>query len=242
MGSRERTTDKTTHKTTLVSGGAGGIGFAIAQAQARAGSHTIIADIHEPAKLPENLHYHQTDITSPSSIEQLYQFLQQQNLIPDLIVCNAGRGISERLAEGDPEKWQSIFNLNVIGHLRLIRSYLPQMLEKPNNTDIVFISSVAARKPHEWGGIYAASKAALQSIAETLRLEVQPKIRVSSVLPGVVNTHFFENMIGGNQSAGDYGWGSLKPEDVADAVQYIISRPAGVAVNELTIRPSAQPF
>lgn len=242
MGSREIKTDTTIHKTSLVSGAAGGIGYAIAEARARAGSRTIIADINKPGRLPENTLYHHTDITSPSSIEQLYQFLHQQDLIPDLIVCNAGRGISERLAEGDPEKWQSIFNLNVMGHLRLIRSFLPQMLEKPEHTDIVFISSVAARKPHEWGGIYAASKAALQSIAETLRLEVQPKIRVSSVLPGVVDTSFFENMVGGDQTAGDFGWGSLKPEDVADAVQYIISRPAAVAVNELTIRPAAQSF
>lgn len=242
MGSRERNTEAISHKTSLVSGAAGGIGFAIAVAQARAGSRTVIADIHKPESLPENTLYHRTDISDPSSIEQLYQTLQQQNLIPDLLVCNAGRGITERLAEGDPEKWQSIFNLNVLGHLRLIRSFLPQMLEKTNNTDIVFISSVSARKPHEWGGIYAASKAALQSIAETLRLEVQPKIRVSSVLPGVVDTPFFENMIGRSQSAADYGWGSLKPEDVADAVQYIISRPPGVAVNELTIRPAAQPF
>lgn len=232
----------TTHKTTLISGAAGGIGYAIAEAQARKGSRTIIADIREPARLPENMLYHHTDISAASSIEELYQFLHQQNQIPDLIVCNAGRGISERLAEGDPEKWQSIFNLNVMGHLRLIRSFLPQMLEKKHATDIVFISSIAARKPHAWGGIYAASKAALQSIAETLRLELQPKIRVSSVLPGVVDTDFFKNRMGGEESAEDFDWGSLKPEDVADAVQYIISRPEGVAVNELTIRPAAQPF
>ena len=102
--------------------------------------------------------------------------------------------------------------------------------------------SVAARKPYEWGGIYASSKAALQALAETLRLEVQPKIRVSSVLPGITDTDFFNKMSGGSQTAYDQGWGALQASDIADAVMYIISRPQGVAINELTIRPSAQPF
>ena len=209
---------------------------------AEEGVRTIIADIQEPELRDENLLFYSTDISSAESVAALYSFFSQQHIIPDLIVCNAGRGISERLAEGDPEKWHSIFNVNVMGHLRTIRSFLPQMLEKPGSTDIVFISSVAARKPHEWGGIYAASKAAIQSLAETLRLEVMPKVRVSTILPGVVDTSFFNNMIGGNGSADSFGWGSLSPEEVAEAVYYIISRPAGVTVSELTIRPAAQAF
>jgi NADP-dependent 3-hydroxy acid dehydrogenase YdfG len=216
--------------------------LAIASMLANRGIRTVIADIQAPAPEHSNFLFHQTDVCAAASIADLYGYVQQENLFPDLIVCNAGRGIQERLAEGDPEKWLSIFNLNVMGHLRTIRSFLPRMLEKEHVTDIVFISSVAARKPHPWGGIYAASKAALQSLAETLRLEVQPKVRVSTILPGIVDTNFFDNMIGGSQSAEDIGWGSLSPRDIADAVEYIMSRPAGVAVNELVIRPTAQPF
>ncbi len=247
MGSSKQTAKNYFHKAALVTGGAGGIGLAIARALAGAGIRTIIADIKEPPApeegFPEErIIYHSTDITDPLQVNRLYGFLNEKGLIPDLIICNAGRGITERLAEGDPEKWQSVLNLNVMGHLRTIRSFLPQMLEKNNSSDIVFISSVAARKPHEWGGIYAASKAALQAIAETLRLEVQPKIRVSTILPGMVDTGFFTNAIGGGQSAGDTGWGALQPSDIADAVLYIISRPENVAVNEITLRPAAQPF
>lgn len=226
----------------MIAGGAAGIGYAVACRLVEAGIQTVVADI----KKPENKHYpfafHQTDLSSAESVNQLYAFLQERGQIPDLIVCNAGRGIAEKLAEGDPEKWQAVFNLNVMGHLRIIRSYLPQMLEKESNSDILFISSVAARKPYSWGGIYASSKAALQTIAETLRLEVQPKIRVSTILPGVVDTPFFDNMIGEGQSIEEMGWGALQPSDIADAVFYIVSRPEGVAINELTIRPTAQPF
>ena len=230
------------HKTALVTGGAGGIGFAVASSLAQNSVQTVIADIKKPEAFHDNIRYHKTDVTSAESVGELYSFLNGQGQIPDLIVCNAGKGIAEKLAEGDPEKWQEVFHLNVMGHLRIIRSYLPQMLEKESSSDIVFISSVAARKPYEWGGIYASSKAALQALAETLRLEVQPKIRVSSILPGITDTDFFSKMSGGSQSPYDQGWGALQASDIADAVMYIISRPEGVAVNELTIRPAAQPF
>lgn len=234
--------EKNIQKVALVTGGASGIGLATAEALAAAGYRTIIADVKEPHSSTKGISFHPTDISSASAIDSLYAFLSQQELIPDLIVCNAGRGIKERLSEGDPEKWQSVFNLNVMGHLRTIRSYLPQMLERNKAGDIVFISSVAARKPHEWGGIYAASKAALQAIAESLRLEVQPKIRVSTILPGVVDTGFFNSTIGGTDSVEEMGWGALQASDIADAVLYIISRPANVAINEITIRPAGQAY
>lgn len=242
MGKPEKHEQKITQKTTLITGGASGIGLACAQRLAQEGARVVIADIHKPTIELGDIRFKKTDITDAASIEELYGWMSDQESIPDIIISNAGRGISEKLAEGDPEKWNSIFQLNVMGHLRIIRSYLPQMLEKKTCPDILFISSVAARKPHPWGGIYSASKAALQAIAETLRLEVQPKIRVSSILPGVVDTHFFENTIGGNTSVEEMGWGALQPEQIADAAHYILTRPEGVAINELSIRPVAQPF
>ncbi len=243
MVSRKENMQSLPHKLALVTGGAGGIGLAIANMLAEGGTNTIIADPQQPSTAEKHLYYHKTDIKEADSVAALYGYMLEQHGVPDLIVCNAGQGIKEKLAEGDPEKWHHIFNLNVMGHLRIIRAFLPQMFEKSNTTDIVFISSVAARKPHAWGGIYAASKAALQSLAETLRLEVQPKVRVSTVLPGVVDTDFFAHtMGGGEESAQSFGWGSISAAEVAEAVFYIISRPAGVAVNEITIRPAAQAF
>lgn len=242
MAEAEQHEKQLTKKIALVTGGAAGIGFACAQRLAQAGCRVVIADIKKPLIEEGNLQFRETDITSATAIDALYDWMNKQHAVPDILICNAGRGISEQLAEGDPEKWHSIFQLNVMGHLRVIRSYLPQMLQKKNTPDILFISSVAARKPYPWGGIYSASKAALQAIAETLRLEVQPKIRVSSVLPGVVDTPFFKNSLGNQQSVEDLGWGALLPEQIADAVHYIVTRPEGVAINELSIRPAAQPF
>ncbi|WP_017733861.1 SDR family oxidoreductase [Nafulsella turpanensis] len=238
----EKHTQSINKKVALVTGGSGGIGYAIACQLAGAGAHVVIADIKAPAAENKGILYKETDVTKAESVAELFSFMHGRGMMPDIIISNAGRGIGEQLAEGDPEKWQEIFQLNVMGHLRTIRSFLPLMQEKGSTRDIIFISSVAARKAYPWGGVYAASKAALQTIAETLRLEVQPTIRVSSILPGAVDTAFFENSMGSSQTVDEMGWGALQAEDVADAVLYILTRPATVAINEMTIRPTAQPF
>lgn len=230
------------NKTALITGGSGGIGYAVACKLAEAGTKVVIADIKAPDTDREGIIYRKTDVTKADSIAELFSFTHSKELIPDIIVSNAGRGIGERLAEGDPEKWQEVFQLNVMGHLRTIRSFLPLMQEKGPTRDIVFISSVAARQAYPWGGIYAASKAALQTIAETLRLETQPTIRVSSILPGAVETDFFKQSLGSTQTIEEMGWGALQAKNIADAVHYILTRPASVAINEMTIRPTAQPF
>ena len=242
MTDTEQQNQSLKHKVALITGGSGGIGYAIACSLSKSGAKVIVADIKAPTADHPGLIYKETDVTKADSVAELFSFMHGKDLIPDIIVSNAGRGIGEGLAEGDPEKWQEIFQLNVMGHLRIIRSFLPLMQEKGATRDIVFISSVAARQAYPWGGIYAASKAALQTIAETLRLEVQPVIRVSSILPGAVETDFFQHSLGSTQTIEEMGWGALQAENIADAVHYILTRPATVAINELTIRPTAQPF
>jgi NADP-dependent 3-hydroxy acid dehydrogenase YdfG len=106
----------------------------------------------------------------------------------------------------------------------------------------VFISSVAAHQVYPYGGIYAASKAALEVVAATLRQEVLPNIRVTVVAPGVTDTAFFENTVSGFHTANDIGYGSISPEQVADAVLYALQQPPGVSINYITVRPTGQPF
>lgn len=155
------------------------------------------------------------------------------------MICNAGRGVHEKLTEGDPDTWEEIFRLNVFGTFRMIRAFVPEM-QKLDSADVVFISSVSSDHPHTYGGIYTATKAAIDRIAETLRLEVQPNVRVTVIRPGVVDTGFFKNMASGTHTPEDIGWGALDPDRIADAVLYAISQPKGVMLNNLVIRPVAQ--
>jgi NAD(P)-dependent dehydrogenase (short-subunit alcohol dehydrogenase family) len=223
----------------VVSGASSGIGLATARALAAAGAGVAIADIQSPpADLHENILFQRADVTEPEDIRQLFDRVHSELGTPDIVVSNAGRGIHERLAEGDPEKWARAVEVNTLGALRLIRAFVPGMLDRGG--DVVFISSVVARKPYEFGGAYAASKAALEMVADTLRLETQPAVRVTVIAPGIVDTDFFESMVGGGQTPESIGWGALDSADIADAVRFAVMRPAGVSINYISLRPSRQ--
>lgn len=203
------------------------------------GIETFIADLNPPDKIRE--HFFSVDLTHPQEIERFIQEVENKMGTPDILVCNAGRGVHEKLIEGNPDTWENIFRLNVFSTFRLVRAFVPEMHRKKKG-DVVFISSVSASYAHPYGGIYTASKAAIDQLAETLRLEVQPEVRVTIVSPGVVNTDFFKNMINGSQTPEDIGWGSLEPEQVAESVLFAVSQPRGVMLNNIVIRPVAQPM
>lgn len=225
----------------LITGGASGIGWASARRLHQQGVAVVITDIKKPSEpLPEGLSFFAADVAVGTEVDQLYSHLQEQALLPDCLICCAGQGIAEKLSEGDPEKWERVMQSNLMGMLRCIRAFSPAM--QAEGGDIVLLSSVAARKQYPWGGVYGASKAAIQSVAETLRLELQPKIRVCSILPGVVNTPFFDNSFGQTAPDESLQWGALSPDDIADAILYTLTRPAGVAINEMVLRPAGQAF
>jgi NADP-dependent 3-hydroxy acid dehydrogenase YdfG len=225
----------------LVTGGSSGIGLATAELFSSHKIRVVSADLNKPEKPSDGILHFTIDITKAEDINRLYKNVVEQLGHPDILICNAGRGIHEKLSEGDPEKWAEIIQVNLMGALRIIRAFIPDMI-KNGSGDVVFISSVSAKRPYEWGGVYSATKIAMEAIAESLRLEVQPQVRVTTIAPGLVDTNFFKNRMSGNQHPEDFGWGALNALEIADAIVYAISRPKGVALNKIIIRPSAQPF
>jgi NADP-dependent 3-hydroxy acid dehydrogenase YdfG len=225
----------------LVSGGHSGIGLAIAKLLAASGVITAVADIVPASGPAAGFISFSCDITQAAAIDQLYQDVNGAIGTPDILISNAGQGIHEKLTEGDPEKWQKIIQLNLLGALRLIRAFVPGMLAAGAG-DVVFLSSVSAGQAYPYGGIYAATKSALETVAETLRLETLPAVRVITIAPGVTDTGFFRNTISGFHSAEDIGYGALSPDTVAEAVHFALCQPREVSVNHITLRPSLQPF
>ncbi len=222
----------------IVTGGSSGIGYAIANRLLQEKYEVINADIRPVEKEnSEFLHFLQCNVVNAEDVDKLSRLVQETG-VPKVLVLNAGRGVHEKIREGDPEKWFDIINTNICGTLRVLRAVLPFM--KTGN--VVFISSVSATKPYQYGGIYAATKSAIDTIAETLRLEELPEIDVSVISPGVVNTAFFDNMSAGNHSISSIGWGAVEPEEIANSVIFILGQKVGTAVNNLTIRPSRQEF
>lgn len=229
------------HRIALITGGSSGIGKSLVKRFCKEKITTGFVDVAAPEDFEDRSVFFEHDISKPDQVQNLYKSFVKEIGIPNLLICNAGRGIHELLKEGDPENWVRIFEINVFGALRIIRAFLPQMVEKGQG-DIVFISSVSSKHPYSGGAIYAATKASIDVIAETLRLEVQPAIRVTTISPGVVNTDFFKNIIHGSQTPESIGWGYLEPDDVADAIFYAINKPHNVALNNIIIRPVAQPM
>ncbi len=224
----------------LVSGAASGIGAAVARALAQAGAQVLLTDKDSSGRLSPGCAFQRADLCDPEAVDALFTAAGEWLGTPDVLVSCAGVGIHERLDEGDPAKWAQVFEVNVMGALRLVRAFVPAMLAQGG--DVVFVSSVAARQAYPWGGVYAASKAALERIAETLRLETLPKLRVLTVAPGVVDTAFFDHMISGTQTAESIGFGSVGPDQIAELVLFALSRPSNLALNELVVRPRGQPF
>lgn len=221
----------------LVSGAASGIGRATLAHLQALGADVMGTDIAPgDTQVPLVL----ADLSNPAAIDALFATTQAQLGTPDILVSCAGVGIHERLTEGDPAKWAQVMEVNVLGALRLIRAFVPGMLAEGG--DVVIVSSVAAATAFPWGGPYAASKAALEMLAETLRLEVLPTVRVTTLAPGVVDTAFFAHMVSGNQSVEEIGFGALSAEQVAELVAYAVSRPSNMALNHLTVRPRGQTF
>jgi len=226
-------------KIAVVTGGSSGIGKAIVEKLTGQSYVVINADI-DPGEDANTAHYLQCDVTKALDIDTLYNFVLTRYGIPDVLVANAGQGIHEKITEGDPDKWSRIIEINLMGALRFVRAFLPEMLPMSQGS-IFFISSTAAKQPYSYGGIYSASKAALNMVAKTLQLEVEGKLRVSLVAPGVVDTAFFQNMVSGQHSVTDIGWGSVSPEQIADIISHVLLLPPSVNLPEIMITPTVQP-
>lgn len=229
-------------KLALITGGSSGIGEAIAKKLAAEGVKVVVADISAAnTEEEEGIVYRKCDVSNSEDIDNLYDFMVKNYGQPDILILNAGQGIREKLTEGDPEKWQKVVHTNLMGPLRCIRAFTPAMIEHKQG-NVVFISSVSANQPHPYGGIYSATKTALEVIAETLRLETLPHLNVTVVSPGIVDTEFFKNEISGDLKIEEMGMGAISPAEIAEDVWYALNRKKGTSINKIITRPVSQNF
>jgi NADP-dependent 3-hydroxy acid dehydrogenase YdfG len=158
----------------------------------------------------------------------------------DILINNAGIGYSGKIVDLTPEDAAKMVSVNILGVYYLTHAVLPSMISQ-NYGDIINIGSVAGLKYSPGFALYSATKFAVKAFSEGLRNEVQGhNIRVTTVHPGMVSTNFFDSFSrGGIQPPTDKG-DLLRPEDIAESIHFVLSRPRSVALNELTVRPSWQ--
>ncbi len=233
----------------VVTGASSGIGRATARLLAKEGCNVVLAARREDrlialaAELGEGALVAPTDVTDSAACAALVARTLERFGSLDILINNAGLGLYGSIAEGDPEDWRKMFDVNVLGVLYTTRAAVRQMLRQGAG-DVLFVSSLAGRRvPRADGTVYAATKHAVNAIAEGLRMDVHEKgIRVLNVEPGLVRTEFPESS---HPSAQKYyaekEYTPLEAEDVARAVVYALLQPPRVSVNEILVRPTEQP-
>jgi NADP-dependent 3-hydroxy acid dehydrogenase YdfG len=236
-------------KVAVVTGASSGIGEATARSLAREGCNVVLAARREErlnalaAEFGEGALAAPADVRDPAACAALVARSVERFGSLDILVNNAGLGLYGSVAEGDPEDWRKMFEVNVLGVLYTTRAAVRQMLRQGSG-DVVFVSSLAGRRvPRADGTVYAATKHAVNAIAEGLRMDVHEKgVRVINIEPGLVRTEFPESS---HPSAQRYyaekEYTPLEAEDVANAVVYALDQPPRVSVNEVLVRSTEQP-
>ncbi len=231
-------------RTALVTGASSGIGRATAQALSDQGARVLLAarSADKLEALAESLPDATVIPMDVRDAQQVSKALEGHD--PDLIVCNAGLGIGVGpIQEGQPENWDRMIDTNVKGVLHTVHATLPGLLARGSG-DVVILGSVAGRWVYPGGNVYNATKHAVKAIYEALRLDTAGKgIRYTTVDPGMVETNFSVVRLQGDQAAADAvyeGMTPLRPEDVADAILYAVTRPAHMNVGEMVLWPTDQ--
>lgn len=231
-------------RTAVVTGASSGIGAATARALAAQGWHVVLgarrvdridalaAEIGGTAR--------RLDVTDPASAAEFCAGVQECHLL----VNNAGGALGvASIAEADDGEWLRMFEMNVMGTLRMTRGLLPRLIESGDG-QVITIGSIAAREAYKGGGGYNAAKHAVAAMTRVLRIEMLGlPVRVSEIDPGMVETEFSVVRFGGDQARAGSVYAGMTPltaGDIADTVAWIASRPSHVNIDQVTIMPRDQ--
>jgi NADP-dependent 3-hydroxy acid dehydrogenase YdfG len=237
----------------LVTGASSGIGEATAVALAQAGAAVAIGARRADrlSALAEELDGEgarvltlDLDVTDEASCRDAVARTRAELGGLDVLVNNAGVMLLGTIVGADPEDWRRMLDTNVLGVMYPTHAAIDGMLEQGSG-DIVNISSTAGRTARAGAGVYNASKWAVNAFSESLRQEVTARgVRISLVEPGAVETelrsHITQPEAKAAALAHSEGMRSLRPEDVARAIVYVVTQPPHVAVNEVLVRPTDQ--
>ncbi|MEV5596649.1 SDR family oxidoreductase [Streptomyces sp. NPDC052496] len=222
-------------KTAVVTGGSTGIGLATATRLASEGAHVFITGRREDAldRAVESIGSAVTavpgDIAEPADLDRLYDAVRDRGQGLDVLFANAGTAALAPLAQATQEQFDQIFGVNVRGTLLTVRKALPLLND---GASVILNDSIRADDGRQAFGLYAASKAAVRSLARTWANELKDRgIRVNAVAPGAIDTPGADIAIGGENAAAlkaelaaGVPIGRLgRPEEVAAAVAFLAS-------------------
>lgn len=237
-------------KIALVTGASSGIGRATAVALADKGYDLIICGrrkerLEELASQVSVKTLQLTfDVRDRQAVDEALNSIPQEWKNIDVLINNAGNahGLS-KIQDGSTEDWDAMIDINVKGLLYVTKAIIPGMIERGSG-HVVNVGSIAGKEVYPNGNVYCASKHAVDAINNGMRLDLLGTgVKVSQVCPGLVETEFSLVRFKGDESRADsvyQGFDPLTAEDIADLIQFIVTRPAHVNIADSLILPTAQ--
>jgi ribitol 2-dehydrogenase len=233
-------------KVVLVTGASSGIGRAMAKTLAAEGMKlALIGRSAErldavAAQIGGDALALAADLTKAGEVDRVVKETIRRFGRVDILLANAGLYIPGDVADGNPDAWDELLSININSVFRLVHAVLPGMIERRAG-HILVTSSISGHQALHWEPVYSASKHAVQSFVHGLRRQVAPhNIRVGAVAPGVVLNELWGYTDPAAIEAKAESREGLRSEDVADAVLYMLTRPANVTIRDLVILPQNQ--
>ena len=241
-------------KTALVTGATSGFGRAIAIRLAGLGYNLIITGrrVDRLEKLTQQLRADYAvevlslcfDVRDNEACTKALQNLPEKFNKIDLLINNAGLAAgASPFQDSDLADFDQMIDTNVKGLLYITKLIVPGMIARQSG-HIINISSIAGIEVYPTGSVYCASKHAVNAITKGLRLDlIKHGIRVSSISPGYAETEFSIVRYHGDEDKAKAVYAGLTPlnaEDIADTVEFIVTRPAHVSINDIQLNPTQQ--
>jgi NADP-dependent 3-hydroxy acid dehydrogenase YdfG len=238
-------------KTALITGATSGIGRATAHEFAKHGINLILCGrrqerletIQKALGRHTNVHVLNFDVRDKAAVFNAIEQLPEDFKNIDILINNAGNAHGlDPIQDGSLDDWDAMMDINVKGLLYVSKAIIPQMTERCSG-HIINIGSSAGKEVYPKGNVYCASKHAVLAITDGMRIDLNPYgIKVTAINPGLVETEFSQVRFKGDAVADNVykGYKALQAEDIAEIIQFAISRPAHVNIADLLVFPTAQ--
>jgi len=238
-------TNKLDGKTAAITGAASGIGLECARILIEEGARVVLIDRAEDRlnslceELGKSAEPLVVDLLNGPQVSGMLPKIERLVGPLDIFHANAGAYVGGAAAEGNPDEWDRMLNLNINAAFRSVQAVLPHMIDRKTG-DIIFTSSVAGVVPVVWEPIYTASKFAVQAFLHATRRQVSEYgIRMGAVLPGPVVTALLDDWPKEKMDEALANGSLMQPREVAEAVLFMLTRPRGVVIRDMTILPNS---
>lgn len=239
-------------KTVLITGATSGIGKATAELLAKNNFNIIICgrrndrliDLQSELSKNTNTHTLCFDVRDKKAVFEQINSLPKAFATIDILINNAGNAHGlDFIQDGNLDDWDAMIDINLKGLLYVSKAVIPQMIARQSG-HIINIGSTAAKEVYPKGNVYCATKHAVDAINQSMRIDLNPYgIKVGGIHPGMVETEFSQVRFKGDEekAANVYkGFTPLKAEDIADIIQFVITRPYHVNIADLLVMSTAQ--